>query len=73
MSQIRSFDEALDFYPNPKVNARPHMSGLLAKLGACWNALVEGQAAAKQYHKLRDRGASHEEASSKVFAQHFQN
>lgn len=71
MSQIRSFDEALDFYPDAKSGIRTRFGGYLQRVAIYWDAVVEGHAAARHYHALRDRGLSHELAASKVFAEHF--
>lgn len=74
MSQIRSFDEALDFYPgSTKNSARAGARHFFRTAAAFWHALVEGQAAARDYHLLRDRGVSHEVAASQVFARHYKN
>ncbi len=71
MSQIRSFDDALDFYPAAKASIRTRFGGYLQSAASYWHAVVEGHAAARHYHALRDRGVSHEYAASKVFAEHF--
>lgn len=71
MSQIRSFDEALDFYPAGKVSLRSRFGGHLRAVRLFLEALAEGHVAARRYHELRQRGMSHEKAASKVFSDHF--
>lgn len=71
MSQIRSFDEALDFYPADKVSLRSRLGGPLRAVRYFVEALAEGHAAASRYHQYRHRGLSHDQAASKVFADHF--
>jgi len=71
MGQIRSFDDALDFYPEGKAAVRPRIGGFLAQAVTYWDALVEGHAAARHYNELRTRGLSHEQAATKVFATHY--
>lgn len=67
MSQIRSFDEALDFYPATKPGLAARMSAVARKIGLVWQALREGHAAATRYQQLRGRGMSHEAAATRVF------
>lgn len=68
MSTIKSFDDALDFYPAS--NDRP-----LARFGRTvriyWNALADGLAAARTYHDLTRRGVAHDLAVRKIFNKHF--
>lgn len=68
MSTIKSFDDALDFYPAS--NDRP-----LPRLGRTvrtyWNALSEGLAAARTYHELTRRGVAHDLAVRKIFKDHL--
>lgn len=71
MSQIRSFDDALDFYPGTKASLRSRFGGIVHKAVMYWDALIEGHAAARHYDELRVRGLSHERAATKVFAQHY--
>lgn len=71
MGQIRSYDDALDFYPEAKAGLRSRFGGFAHKAVAYWDALVEGHAAARHYNELRARGLSHDVAASKVFSQHF--
>jgi hypothetical protein len=71
MSQIRSFDDALDFYPEGKLGARARFGGYLHKAATYWDAVVEGLAASRHYHALRARGLSHDQAATRVFAAHY--
>lgn len=71
MSQIRSFDEALDFYPEAKAKLTTRFGGYWQGARLFFGALSEGHAAASRYHQLTSRGMSHEMAVSKVFAEHF--
>jgi hypothetical protein len=71
MGHIRSFDDALDFYPEAKRSLATRFGGFLGKVTLFWDAFREGQAAAKHYDALRRRGHSHEVAASKVFDVHF--
>lgn len=68
MSTIKSFDDALDFYP--AINDSP-----LARFGRAvriyWNALGEGLTAARTYHELTRRGVAHDLAVRKTFNEHF--
>ena len=69
MSTIKSFDNALDFYPADE----RHFS--LARVGRAvrlyWQGLHEGLDAAATYKDLTSRGVSHDEAVSRVFSKHF--
>lgn len=71
MSQIRSFDDALDFFPEAKTSLRCRFGGAVKKAAIYWNALVDGHAAASHYEDLRRRGYAHDTAASKVFADHY--
>ena len=71
MGQIRSFDDALDFYPDAKASVRTRLRSFARSIATYWAAMAEGHAAASQYNALRARGLSHEHAASKVFADHF--
>lgn len=71
MSQIRSFDEALDFYPETKAKLSTRFGGYWQGVQAFFAAISEGHAAASRYHQLTSRGMSHEKAASQVFAEHF--
>lgn len=71
MSQIRSFDEALDFYPARKVGLRSRLGGYLHNVRLFWEAMAEAYAASRRYHELRQRGVPHDQAASQVFAVHF--
>ena len=71
MSQIRSFDEALDFYPSDKASLRSRFGGHVRAVRYFLEALAEGHAAARRYEEFRQRGLTHDQAASKVFADHF--
>ncbi len=71
MSQIRSFDDALDFYPEAKATLRTRIGGFAHALAAAWNSVIEGHAAARHYEQLRHRGLSHDRAATQVFADHY--
>ncbi len=66
---IKSFDDALDFFP------RPEHRSLLSRFGnglrTYWNALGDGLVAARRYHELTARGMAHDEAVTKIFDEHF--
>jgi len=69
MSTIKSFDDALDFYP-----ASSHRS-LLSRFGRTmrtyWDALRDGLAAMRAYHDLTRRGVPHDAAVRRVLNEHF--
>jgi hypothetical protein len=69
MSTIKSYDDALDFYP-PEA---PRLS--LARFGngarLYWRGLCEGLAAAGTYKELMRRGVPHDKAVRQVFDEHF--
>jgi len=69
MSTIRSYDDALDFFPAAK--REPPRFNLLATIRAVWEALGEGLAASRRYHELTARGMSHDQAAAKVFFEHY--
>ena len=71
MGQIRSFDDALDFYPDTQVSLRKRLGSLTRTVATFWSAMADGHAAACHYHQLRARGYSHDSAASKVFADHL--
>ncbi|MDX2203452.1 MAG: hypothetical protein NW223_11945 [Hyphomicrobiaceae bacterium] len=67
MGHIRSFDEALDFYPDSKPGLGARLVAALRTVATVWEALREGHAASTHYHHLRARGLSHEAAATRVF------
>ena len=69
MSTIKSFDDALDFYP--VAGQRPLLSRLGGALRIYWNALGDGLAAARSYNELTRRGVPHDAAVRQVFDKHF--
>lgn len=69
MSTIKSFDDALDFYPAD--NSRPFARFGRRTLQTYWSALVEGLAAARAYHELTRRGVPHDAAVRQIFDTHF--
>jgi hypothetical protein len=71
MSTISSYDEALDFYPDAKPTAATRFGGVFEQVRTVWEAMAEGHAAARRYHELTSRGMTHDEAASRVFADHF--
>ncbi len=71
MGQIRSFDEALDFYPTAKPTLGSRFAAAISGIRLVWDAFLEGRAAADHYQQLRARGLSHDAAASKVFGAHF--
>ncbi len=64
---IKTFNEALDFYPSP----RAAMSRFGGMLQTYWSAMRHGLAAARAYHELTARGMPHETAVQQVFSDHF--
>jgi hypothetical protein len=69
MNAIKSFDDALDFYPGSG-----HRSALARVAGGVrlyFEAMRDGLAAARHYHKLTVRGVAHDVAVAKVFGEHF--
>ncbi len=71
MGQIRSFDDALDFYPEGKATLRTRFGGYVQGVRLVLDAMAEGHAAARRYHQLTARGMSHDRAASQVFADHY--
>lgn len=69
MSTIKSFDDALDFYP--VATPRPLLSRLGGALRIYWTALGDGLAAARSYNELTRRGVPHDAAVRQVFDVHF--
>lgn len=69
MSTIKSFDDALDFYPaDSRVSA---LSRFARTLRVYWNALGDGLAAARAYNELMRRGVPHDAAVRQIFDAHF--
>ncbi len=71
MSQIRTFDDALDFYPEVKRGFASRLGSALRYASLVWESFREGQEAAAHYHQLRSRGVSHDVAANRVFRAHF--
>jgi hypothetical protein len=69
MSTIKSFDEALDFYP--PTPAKPALARLGGAMRIYWSAMREGLAAARAYHALTGRGVPHDTAVRRIFTDHF--
>jgi len=69
MSTIKSFDDALDFYP--AASERPLLSRIGQTVRIYATALSEGMAAARAYNELTRRGVSHDAAVRQVFDAHF--
>ena len=68
MSTIKSFDDALDFYPQGPVSA---LSRFWTTLQTFIGAMSDGLAAARYYHQLTGRGVPHDVAVQKIFGEHF--
>jgi hypothetical protein len=66
---IKTFDDALDFYPAPA--HRRALSRFGGTLRTYWNAMRHGLAAARAYHEMTARGVPHETAVQHVFSDHF--
>jgi hypothetical protein len=64
---IKTFDEALDFYPS----SRAALSRFGGVLQTYWSAMRHGLAAARAYHEMTARGVPHETAVQQVFSEHF--
>jgi hypothetical protein len=68
MSTIKSFNDALDFYPS-------HEHGPLTRFGGAiktyWNALRDGLTAARAYNELTRRGVPHDTAVRQILDEHF--
>jgi len=69
MSTIKSFDDALDFYP--AANRRPLLSRIGLTLRIYGSALRDGLDAARAYNELTRRGVPHDAAVRQVFNTHF--
>lgn len=69
MSTIKSFDDALDFYP--AANRRPLLSRIGQTVRIYAIALSDGLAAARAYNELTRRGVPHDAAVRQVFNAHF--
>ena len=69
MSTIKSFDDALDFYP--AANERPLLSRIGRTLRIYATALSDGLAAARAYNELTRRGVPHDAAVRQVLGAHF--
>jgi hypothetical protein len=69
MSTIKSFDEALDFYPAK--GSHSALSRLGHALSLYWRGLCDGLAAAGTYKDLTRRGVPHDKAVHQVFDEHF--
>jgi hypothetical protein len=69
MSTIKSFDDALDFYPEKGSDSA--LSRLGRAVHLYWRGLCDGLAAAGTYKELIRRGVPHDEAVHKVFDEHF--
>jgi hypothetical protein len=69
MRTIKSFDDALDFYPAPAL--RPALSRFGDVLRTYWNALRNGMTAARAYQELTSRGVPHDVAARHIFTAHF--
>jgi hypothetical protein len=69
MSTIKSFDDALDFYPTAK--ELPLLSRIGRTLRIYGTALRDGLAAARAYNELTRRGVPHDAAVRQVFNEHF--
>lgn len=68
MSTIKSFDDALDFFPRQPVSA---LSRFWTTLRIYLGAMSDGLAAARYYHQLTGRGVPHDVAVQKIFGEHF--
>lgn len=68
MNTIKSFDDALDFYP---ASNRFTVAGFGRTVRMYWTALGEGLAAASAYHELTRRGVPHDTAVRQIFGEHF--
>ena len=69
MSTIKSFDDALDFYPADSRSSA--LSRFAGTLRLYWNALGDGLAAARAYNELMRRGVPHDAAVRQIFDTHF--
>jgi hypothetical protein len=69
MNTIKSFDDALDFYP--AASGRPLLSRIGQAVRLYATALGDGLAAARAYNELTRRGVPHDAAVRQVFDAHF--
>jgi hypothetical protein len=69
MSTIKSFDDALDFYPADHRGSS--LSRFAHGLRIYWEALRDGLAAARAYNELMRRGVPHDAAVRQIFNAHF--
>jgi hypothetical protein len=69
MSTIKSFDDALDFYP--VATQRPLLARFGGALRTYWEALGDALAAARSYQELTRRGVPDNVAVRQVFDAHF--
>ena len=69
MSTIKSFDDALNFFPTAA--GRPALARIGRFLQVYWGALRDGLAASRAYHELMRRGVPHDVAVHKIFNTHF--
>ena len=69
MSTIKSFDDALDFYPATTRSSA--LSRFARGVRIYWDAFVDGLAAARAYNELMRRGVPHDAAVRQIFNAHF--
>lgn len=69
MNTIKSFDDALDFYPAD--NRVSTLSRFARGFRLYWDALGDGLAAARAYNELMRRGVPHDAAVRQIFDAHF--
>jgi hypothetical protein len=69
MNTIKSFDDALDFYPADSRGSA--LSRFARTLQLYWTALADGLAAARAYNELMRRGVPHDAAVRQIFDAHF--
>lgn len=69
MSTIKSYDDALDFYPAEASN--PILSRFGRAVRLYWRGLCDGLAAAGAYKELTRRGVPHDVAAHRVFDLHL--
>lgn len=70
MSTIKSFDDALDFYPAATRSSA--LSRFARGVRIYWDAFVDGLAAARAYNELMRRGVPHDAAVRQIFDAHFE-
>jgi hypothetical protein len=69
MSTTTRYGEVFGTYSDaPRI---PRFGKLYSRLRRAWDAIGEGFAASRRYRELTARGMPHEQASSKVFFEHF--